>query len=90
MCSKLSRKVARSGNRLPMHSAVLHRDKWQPHHNEPVTFDGVACCIYVDESGDGETAVVLIPEVEHDGEQRPVDVLRLPAERQREILEQLI
>jgi len=72
-----------------MHPAPLHCDKWQPHHNEPVTFDGVDCCICLDEFGEGEITVVLIPDDEHDGEQWPVDVLRLPAERQQATLDQL-
>ena len=63
-----------------------------PRHleNVPVTFDGVDCCIYVDEFGHGELITVeLIPEDEDNGDRWPLDVLRLPQETQQEILKQL-
>ncbi len=72
-----------------MYSAALHRDTWKPHDREPVTFEGVDCCIYVDEFGDGEIRVELIPEDEDEGEQWPVNVLRLSAVEQQAILDQL-
>jgi hypothetical protein len=71
------------------YAAALYRDTWLPYHGEPVTFDGVDCGVWVEEFGDGEIRVELIPEDEHEGEQWPVDVLRLPKERQQEILRQL-
>jgi hypothetical protein len=44
----------------------------------------------IDEFGQGDLiAVELIPEDEHEGEQWPVDVLRLPAAKQQEALQQL-
>jgi len=50
--------------------------------------DGVARGVFVEES-DERIAVELIPEDEATGEQGPADMLRLPRERQHEILDQL-
>ena len=72
-----------------MHSAIIHRDTWKPYDREPVTFDGVACCVSVELFGDGEISVELIPEDENEGERWPVDVLKLPKDQQRDLLRQL-
>jgi len=47
----------------------------------------VDCCIFVDEFGDGEITVKLIPEDEASNDR--FDVLGLPADKQRTILAQL-
>ena len=62
---------------------------WLPFAGEAVTFDGVTCCIFVDEFGDGEIRVELVPEREDERDQWPLDVLRLSKDRQEEILNQL-
>ena len=69
--------------------AALHRNTWLPLDGEPVTYDGVDCCIFVEEFGEGEISVELIPEDEDEGEQWPLDVLALPAEKRQWILEQV-
>ena len=45
-----------------MHPAALHRDTWPSHQHEPLIYDGVACCVCLDEFGNGEIRVELIPE----------------------------
>ena len=72
-----------------MYAAALYRDNWLPFDGEAVTFDGVTCCIFVDEFGDGEIRVELVPEREDERDQWPLDVLRLSKDRQEEILNQL-
>jgi hypothetical protein len=73
----------------PWHSAALYGSDWSPYHREPVTFDGVDCCVYVDVFDDGEIRVVLIPEDEDESDRWPLDVLALPKWQQEEILRQL-
>jgi len=68
-----------------MYSATLNQI-WKRYDGEPVNFRGVDCCVYVDEFGEGEIAVELIPEDENEGDEWPVDVLALPAEVQEKIL----
>jgi hypothetical protein len=62
-----------------MHSAVVHSDTWKVYDREPVTFDGVDCClyVYVDEFNKGEIRVELIPEDE--GRKRPLAARRFTA-----------
>ena len=71
-----------------MYPAVLYRDMWTQHHNEPVVYGGVACCIFVEEFGQGEIRVELSPEDEATGDQWPVDVLHLTFGKQQEIVDQ--
>jgi len=71
------------------YAAVFHRDTWLSYDGEPVIYDGVACCIFVDEFGDGEIRVELLPEDQNESDVWPVDVLALPKEKQHEILGQL-
>ena len=73
----------------PWHSAAAHRDTWLPYYREPVKFDGVDCCVYVDEFADGSIRVVLIPEDEDERPRWPVDVLALSQKQQQELLSQL-
>ena len=72
-----------------MHSAALHRETWKHYDREPLTYDGIACCVYVDEFGEGEISVELIPEDDDENERWPLDVLRLPKDSQQAILAQL-
>jgi len=72
-----------------MHSAALYSSIWKHYDREPLTYDGVDCCVYVDEFGEGEISVELIPEDEDENERWPLDVLRLPKETQQAILGQL-
>lgn len=60
------------------------RDRWKTYDREPVIYDGVACCIFVD-----GRKVELIPEDDCEDDRWPVDVLRLPAAKQQAILKQL-
>jgi len=69
--------------------SALHRDTWLPFDGKPLIFDGVDVCINVSELGEGEIRVELIPENEVEGDQWPLDVLRLPANKQQELLDQL-
>ena len=73
----------------PWHSAAVHRATWQPFDRECLTFDGVDCCVYVDEFDDGSISVELIPEDEDERARWPLDVLALSGEQQQEILRQL-
>jgi hypothetical protein len=67
----------------------IHPDTWKRYDREPVRFNGVDCCVYVEEVGEGEVSVELIPEDQEEGDGWPVDVLKLSHARQRELMKKL-
>jgi hypothetical protein len=72
-----------------MPATALPRDTWKQYHREPLTYDGVAVCIYVEEISKRKISVELIPEDEDESDRWPLDVLRLPKAKQQAILKQL-
>ena len=68
-----------------MHAASLNQI-WRQYDGEPVIYNGVGCCLRVEEFGDGQIAVELVPGDDTDGDEWPVDVLGLPEEAQTRIL----
>jgi hypothetical protein len=71
-----------------MHSAHLNQIWWQ-YDGEALTYRGVACRLSIEEFGDGQIAVELVPRIETEGDGWPVDVLSLPDEVQARILNEL-
>jgi hypothetical protein len=72
-----------------MDTIASHRDTWLKFHGEPVTYGGVACCVFVDAAKKKMIEVLLIPDDENEGQQWPVDVLKLPKAKQEAILKEL-